>query len=124
MHKRRLTTQKPLQLQGLFISSVTPKPSSETPSRHHDHAAPSAVLAEQFTPEQMLDVMTKSPSNRDARVQDATLHTSNINSGFIDLAVTCFDNCNGDASDSVDAPYLKYFLLQDLRVRKYQLYPR
>ena len=31
---------------------------------------PSAVLAEQFTPEQMLDVMTKSPSNRDVRVQD------------------------------------------------------
>ena len=26
---------------------------------------PSAVLAEQFTPQQMLDVMTKSPSNRD-----------------------------------------------------------
>ena len=34
---------------------------------------PSAALAEQFTPEQMLDVMTKSPSNRDVRVQDATL---------------------------------------------------
>ena len=34
---------------------------------------PIAVIAEQFTPQQMLDVMTKSPSNRDARVQDATL---------------------------------------------------
>jgi hypothetical protein len=31
---------------------------------------PSAVLAEQFTPQQMLDVMTKSPSNRDVRVHD------------------------------------------------------
>ena len=47
---------------------------------------PSAALAEQFTPEQMLDVMTKSPDNRDVRVQDATLQTSNINAGFIDLA--------------------------------------
>ena len=47
---------------------------------------PSAVLAEQFTPQQMLDVMTKSPDNRDVRVQDATLQTSNINSGFIDIA--------------------------------------
>ena len=34
---------------------------------------PSAVLAEQFTPKQMLDVMTKSPSNRDVRVQDAAI---------------------------------------------------
>ena len=32
---------------------------------------PSAVFAQQFTPEQMLEVMTKSPSNRDVRVQDA-----------------------------------------------------
>ena len=32
---------------------------------------PSAVLAEQFTPQQMLDVMTKSPENRDVRVHDA-----------------------------------------------------
>ena len=31
---------------------------------------PSAVFAEQFTPEQMLDVMTKSPSNRNVRVHD------------------------------------------------------
>lgn len=31
---------------------------------------PTAALAEQFTPEQMLDVMTKSPSNRDLRIQD------------------------------------------------------
>ena len=31
---------------------------------------PSAALAQQFTPEQMLDVMTKSPSNRDVRVHD------------------------------------------------------
>ena len=34
---------------------------------------PSAALAEKFTPEQMLDVMTKSPSNRDVRVQDAAV---------------------------------------------------
>ena len=32
---------------------------------------PSAVMAQQFTPQQMLDVMTKSPSNRDVRVHDA-----------------------------------------------------
>tara|TARA_B100002051_G_C16713515_1_gene628006 strand:+ start:221 stop:430 length:210 start_codon:yes stop_codon:yes gene_type:complete len=31
---------------------------------------PSAVLAEQFTPQQMIDVMTKSPENRDVRVHD------------------------------------------------------
>ena len=31
---------------------------------------PSAVLAEKFTPQQMLEVMTKSPSNRDVRVHD------------------------------------------------------
>ena len=30
----------------------------------------SAALAEQFTPEQMLEVMTKSPENRDVRVGD------------------------------------------------------
>ena len=33
---------------------------------------PSAVLAEQFTPEQLIDVMTKSPSNRDVRVGDTS----------------------------------------------------
>ena len=33
---------------------------------------PSAALAEQFTPEQMLEVMTKSPSNRDVRVGDTS----------------------------------------------------
>ena len=32
---------------------------------------PSAALAEQFTPQQLIDVMTKSPENRDVRVQDA-----------------------------------------------------
>ena len=32
---------------------------------------PTAALAQQFTPEQMLDVMTKSPSKRDVRVQDS-----------------------------------------------------
>ena len=34
---------------------------------------PSAALAQQFTPEQMLEVMTKSPNNRDVRVQDAAI---------------------------------------------------
>ena len=31
---------------------------------------PSAVLAQQFTPQQMIDVMTKSPENRGVRVHD------------------------------------------------------
>ena len=31
---------------------------------------PLAVSAQQFTPQQMLDAMTKSPSNRNARVHD------------------------------------------------------
>ena len=47
---------------------------------------PSAALAQQFTPEQLIEVMTKSPDNRDVRVQDATSQTSNITAGFIDLA--------------------------------------
>ena len=47
---------------------------------------PSGAVAQQFTPEQMLEVMTKSPSNRDVRVQDASSQTSNITAGFIDLA--------------------------------------
>ena len=34
---------------------------------------PSAVIAEQFTPEQMLEVMTKSPESRDVRVHDAAV---------------------------------------------------
>ena len=34
---------------------------------------PSAALAQQFTPHQMLDVMTKSPSNRNVRVHDAAI---------------------------------------------------
>ena len=33
--------------------------------------AQAPVLAQQFTPQQMLDVMTKSPSNRDVRVHDS-----------------------------------------------------
>jgi len=32
---------------------------------------PSAALAQRFTPQQMLDVMTKSPSDRDVRVHDS-----------------------------------------------------
>ena len=31
---------------------------------------PSAVIAEQFTPQQLIEVMTKSPSDRDVRVHD------------------------------------------------------
>tara|TARA_B100002051_G_C16713515_1_gene628007 strand:+ start:421 stop:627 length:207 start_codon:yes stop_codon:yes gene_type:complete len=31
---------------------------------------PTAALAQQFTPEQLIEVMTKSPSNRDVRVLD------------------------------------------------------
>ena len=31
---------------------------------------PSAALAQQFTPEQLIEVMTKSPDNRDVRVHD------------------------------------------------------
>ena len=31
---------------------------------------PSAALAEQFTPKQLIEVMTKSPSNRNVRVHD------------------------------------------------------
>ena len=34
---------------------------------------PSAALTEQFTPKQMLEVMTKSPKNRDVRIQDGLL---------------------------------------------------
>ena len=75
---------------------------------------PSAVLAEQFTPQQMLDVMTKSPSNRDVRVQDAA------------VAIPMYQDYvgsrqNGDVFDSVDAPYLKGFLLRDLPVEKYKV---
>ena len=32
---------------------------------------PSAALAEQFTPKQLIEVMTKSPENRDVRVHDS-----------------------------------------------------
>ena len=34
---------------------------------------PSADLGQQFTPQQMIEVMTKSPSNRNVRVQDAAV---------------------------------------------------
>ena len=39
---------------------------------------PSAVFAEQFTPQQMLDVITKSPSNRDVRVGDHAINARAI----------------------------------------------
>ena len=75
---------------------------------------PSAVLAEQFTPQQMLEVMTKSPSNRDVRVQDAA------------VAIPMYPDYvgsrqNGDVFDSVDAPYLKGFLLRGVPVQKYKV---
>lgn len=41
---------------------------------------PSAVFAQQFTPQQLIEVMTKSPENRDVRVQDemATPHVNGL----------------------------------------------
>ena len=39
---------------------------------------PTAVIAQQFTPQQMIDVMTKSPSNRDVRVHDEPLPFNGI----------------------------------------------
>ena len=39
---------------------------------------PSAVLAQQFTPQQMLDVMAKSPSNRDVRVHDEIQYSQEL----------------------------------------------
>ena len=48
---------------------------------------PSAALAQQFTPQQMLDVMTKSPENRDVRVHDFVHYSghgaSSMNNGEI-----------------------------------------
>ena len=76
---------------------------------------PSAVLAEPFTPQQMLDVMTKSPSNRDVRVHDFPVLVA-----YPDYVGS---RQNGDVFDSVDAPVLKGGLLRDSRVQKYKLYP-
>ena len=70
---------------------------------------PSAALAQQFTPQQMLDVMTKSPGNRDVRVHDDFIQRTRSPHELISVPM-----------DKVDAPYLKYFLLNNLRVRKYQ----
>ena len=75
---------------------------------------PTAVLGQQFTPRQMLDVMTKSPSNRGVRVQDAA------------VAIPMYQDYvgsrqNGDVFDSVDAPYLKGFLLRGVPVQKYKI---
>ena len=67
---------------------------------------PSAAMAQQFTPEQMLDVMTKSPSHRDVRVHDTSRsYTQKFKpNDFVE----------------VDAPYLKGLLLRDLPVQKYK----
>ena len=64
---------------------------------------PSAVLAQQFTPQQMLDVMTKSPSNRDVRVQDGVRSQIGSYYGAYDGAPAFYWE-RPDAADAV-APY-------------------
>ena len=56
---RQVTRKKELLLKHLFAISIA--------------LLPSAVLAEQFTPEQLIEVMTKSPRNRGVRVHDDRL---------------------------------------------------
>ena len=68
---------------------------------------PSAALAQQFTPQQMLDVMTKSPSNRNVRVHDTSRSYT--------------QKFKPNDFDEVDAPYLKGFLLRDFPVEKYKV---
>ena len=62
----------------------------------------------------MLEVMTKSPSNRDVRVNDAAvaipMYPDDVGS-----------RQNGDVFDSVDAPYLKGLLLRGAPVQKYKV---
>ena len=67
---------------------------------------PSAVIAEQFMPKQMLDAITKSPNNRDVRVHDTSRSYT--------------QKFKPNDFDEVDAPYLKGFLLRDLPVQKYK----
>ena len=50
---------------------------------------PSAVLAEQFTPEQLIEVMTKSPDNRDVRVHDDNLAGDQICTDKNENSITC-----------------------------------
>ena len=58
---------------------------------------PSTVLAQQFTPEQMLEVMTKSPSNRDVRVHDGDRC---LGVAMADGAVRCLSDGLDQSSDS------------------------
>ena len=44
----------------------------------------SLLFAEQFTPQQMLDVMTKSPKNRDVRVHDGYTSRRGFNTVSVD----------------------------------------
>jgi hypothetical protein len=74
---------------------------------------PTAALAQQFTPKQMLDAMTKSPENRDVRVHDFPV--------LIVYPDYVGSRQNGDVFDSVDAPYLKGFLLRGVPVQKYKV---
>ena len=39
---------------------------------------PTAALAQQFTPQQLIEVMTKSPSNRDVRMHDLGENTTTV----------------------------------------------
>ena len=58
---------------------------------------PSAALAQQFTPKQLIEVMTKSPDNRDVRVHD-----------LIRLGLSIDDDGNivGEDEDDHDLPDL------------------
>ncbi len=58
---------------------------------------PSAALAEQFAPEQMLDVITKSPSNRDVRVHDLYNYDDEIRSEGPNDEKPGTDNLEGPA---------------------------
>ena len=58
---------------------------------------PSAALAQQFTPQQMLDVMTKSPENRGVRVHDGDRC---LGVAMADGAVRCLSDGLDQSSDS------------------------
>jgi len=82
---------------------------------------PSAALAQQFTPQQMLKVMTRSPSNRDIRVHDSSrAYTQKFFENTAVYGKTHID-FEGIGLDELDAPYLKGSLLRDLSVQKYKV---
>ena len=58
---------------------------------------PSAVFAEQFTPQQLIEVMTKSPSNRDVRVHDIYNYDDEIRSEGPNDEKPGTDNLEGPA---------------------------